>query len=75
MFEKTTRPTGMYGTAQVQGNVQTRLRRVSNASCTHLERILHASRMHPAPARVSDEAKRAWSLIKFSMQPCRAVLR
>jgi len=62
-----------YGTAQVQGNVRTRLRRVSNTSCTRLERILHASPMRPA--RISDEAKRAWSLIKFGVQPCRAVFR
>ena len=62
-----------HGTAQVQGNVRTRLRRVLNASCTRLEHVLHASRTRPA--RISDEAKRAWSLIKFGVQPCRAVLR
>ena len=36
------------------------------------ERVLHTS-MHPA--RISDEAKRAWSLIKFSVWPCCVVLR
>jgi len=34
----------IYGTAQVQGNIQTRLRRVSKASCTRFERVLLASR-------------------------------